>query len=316
MEGDAELFLALTDRPRDGNRPAVMRQQRRVAVDPAESRHRERIGGDLPWKAHAHDEIRLHRRKQRRDRRAARRHEDVELARQLVEHPAEVEAAVAAVGVANRQQGDGLVPRVAQRSMEPERDRQDPRHDHDAPSGHDSLKMRPPEAWLRALTTISSTFMCHGRVSAQSTQSAMSSRDERIDALVDGRRLLGIALEADDRELRLDEPGVDRREADRAPEQVLAQGIREAAHGELRRDVGGGVLVRLPPGDGAHVEDVAAGADVRQAKPRHAHEPADVRLEHRRLVLLGRLVERVAAEGEPGVVEEDVEAPELLDARR
>ena len=176
-----------------------------MAVDPAEPRHGERVGGNLPRKAHADDEIRAHRLEQRRDRRAPRRHQEVELGGQLVQHPAEIEAAVAAVGVADRQQGDRLVPGLAQRSVEAERDRQDPRHDHDAPRGHASRKIRPPEAWLRALTTISSTFMCHGRVTRPEDAVRDVLGGERIDALVDRRRLLRVALEADDRELRLDE---------------------------------------------------------------------------------------------------------------
>ncbi len=36
-------------------------------------------------------------------------------------------------------------------------------------------RMRPPLDWASALTTISSTFTCSGRVSAKRMQSAMSS---------------------------------------------------------------------------------------------------------------------------------------------
>ena len=39
-------------------------------------------------------------------------------------------------------------------------------------------------------------------------------RGQRIDSLVDRRRFVGVALEADDRELRLDHPGVDSRDPD------------------------------------------------------------------------------------------------------
>src|SRR5437016_5295906 len=91
---------------------------------------------------------------------------------------------------------------------------------------------------------------------------------ERVDALVHRVRLRLVALEPDDRELGLREPGVDGGEADRSPEQVLAQRIREAAHGELRRDVGRRALIRLAPRDGAEIDDVAAVADVRKAQPR------------------------------------------------
>ena len=138
---------------------------------------------------------------------------------------------------------------------------------------------------------------------------------ERLDVRVDGARLLLVAAEADAREVRLDEARVDRREADRTAEQVLAQRVGEAAHGELRGDVDGGVLVRLAPGDRAHVDDVAAVADVRQAEARHPQHAVHVRLEHGRLVLLAARVEGVAAEAEAGVVDEDVEPAERLDRR-
>jgi hypothetical protein len=52
---------------------------------------------------------------------------------------------------------------------------------------------------------------------------------------------------------------------------------------------------------------------VRQAEACHADEPVDVRVEDRVLVALVRLVVRVAAEREAGVVEEDVQAAELRD---
>jgi hypothetical protein len=52
---------------------------------------------------------------------------------------------------------------------------------------------------------------------------------------------------------------------------------------------------------------------MRQAEARHPDEPRDVDSEHGRLVLLARLVERCAPEGEAGVVEEDVEAAEPVE---
>ena len=100
---------------------------------------------------------------------------------------------------------------------------------------------------------------------------------------------------------------------DRAAEQVLAQRVREPAHRELRGDVDGRVLVRLAAGDRADVDDVPAVADVRQAEARQAQEAEDVRLDHRRLVLVGRLPERVAPEAEARVVDEDVDAAEVGD---
>ena len=58
---------------------------------------------------------------------------------------------------------------------------------------------------------------------------------------------------------------------------------------------------------------MAPVADVWEAEPRHAEDAVDVRVQDGRLVLLVRLPERVAAEGEPGVVEEDVEPADLGD---
>ena len=72
--------------------------------------------------------------------------------------------------------------------------------------------MRAPLDCASALTTISSTFTCGGRVTAKRTQSAMSSGVTRLDALVDGVAPSPRRPEADDREVGLDEPGVDGRE--------------------------------------------------------------------------------------------------------
>src|SRR5207247_7412903 len=76
------------------------------------------------------------------------------------------------------------------------------------------------------------------------------------------------------------------------------------------RDVDGGVLVRLAAGDRTDVDDVAVVADVREAEAGHAQHAVDVGLEDGLLVLLGARVERVAAEPEAGVVDEDVEPAE------
>src|SRR5205823_12920834 len=67
---------------------------------------------------------------------------------------------------------------------------------------------------------------------------------QRLDAAIDRCRLLLVALEADERELRpLDEPRIDRRDADRPAEQILPQRVRETALGELRGDVRRAALV-------------------------------------------------------------------------
>src|SRR5437764_10717002 len=131
---------------------------------------------------------------------------------------------------------------------------------------------------------------------------------KRVDAFVRPLRLLLVAAEANTGEVRLDEPGIDGRQPDRAPEQVLAQRIGEAAHRELRGDIDGGVLVGLAPGDRAEVDDVPAVADVWQTEARHPDQAVDVRFEHRLFVLFGRLPKRIASETEACVVDEDVQA--------
>jgi len=50
----------------------------------------------------------------------------------------------------------------------------------------------------------------------------------------------------------------------------------------------------------------AVREQVRQADPRHAHQPEHVRLDHLTLVLLERLPGGIAPAGEAGVVDEDV----------
>src|ERR1700751_570842 len=80
---------------------------------------------------------------------------------------------------------------------------------------------------------------------------------QRIDAAIDGRGFLLVALEADERKLRLGQPGIDRGDPDRPAEQVLAEGVRETALRELRGDVRRSALVGLAACDRAHVDDVA-----------------------------------------------------------
>src|SRR3954470_3997386 len=134
---------------------------------------------------------------------------------------------------------------------------------------------------------------------------------ERVKALVRRLRLLLVAAEAHTREVGLDEAGIDCAQPNWPAKQVFAEGVREPAHSELGSDVDGRVLVRLPPGDRAEVDDVPAVRDVRQAKPGHPHQAVDVRLEHGLLVFLSAFPERIAAEAEAGVVDEDLDRAEL-----
>ena len=136
-------------------------------------------------------------------------------------------------------------------------------------------------------------------------------RGQRLDALVRRLRCRLVALEADERELGLREPGIDGRDPDRAAEEILAQAVDEASDRELRGDVHRGVRVRLPARDRAGEQDVAAVAHVRQREARDADRAVDVRVQDGRLVLGIRLGEGVAPEREPGVVVEDVDPAEL-----
>ena len=122
--------------------------------------------------------------------------------------------------------------------------------------------MRAPLDWSIDISTISSTTMCGGRVTAYRIARPRR-RPTAARPLVDRLRLFRVAVEAHERELGLDEARVDRRDADVAAEQVLAQRAGEAAHGELRGDVGRAVRVRPAAGDRAEVDDVPGLASER-----------------------------------------------------
>ncbi len=147
----------------------------------------------------------------------------------------------------------------------------------------------------------------------KSTQSATSSAVSGSTPTYGAFAASASPLNADERELGLRQPRVDRRDPDRAPEEVLAQPVDEAAQRELRGHVHRGVLVRLPARDRAREQDVALVADVREREPRDPDRAVDVRVQDGRLVLRRRLGEWVAAEREPRVVVEDVDPAELLD---
>ena len=78
VEREADLALAVPDRPRDGARAAIARKQRRMAVDDPVPRNRERVGRDLPRKPDAEREIGLEVAQQRRDPVSRAGHDDVE----------------------------------------------------------------------------------------------------------------------------------------------------------------------------------------------------------------------------------------------
>src|SRR5581483_8905223 len=175
VERDPDLLVAVANRPGDRDRPAVLRQERGMAVDPAERRDGERVGRDLPREAEADDEVGTHGREQRGERAAARRQEHVEIGRSAHDEIRVPRVgAEAALAIEHREERDRFVPGFAHGGVETLEDRWDPRDEDDAPA-HWSRSTRAPEDWLRALTTISSTLTCHGRVSAKRMHSAMSS---------------------------------------------------------------------------------------------------------------------------------------------
>ena len=115
------------------------------------------------------------------------------------------------------------------------------------------------------------------------------------------------------RHLRRDERGADRRRADAVLGLLAVERVRERDDGGLRRAVDGEAGRRDRARDGGEVDDVPAGrAEVRQRLARHDHRRAqvDVELEPDRL---RRLVCELAADADPGRVDEDVHSAEALD---
>ena len=111
-------------------------------------------------------------------------------------------------------------------------------------------------------------------------------RRQRINASVDCIGLVLVAVEPHHAELGLYLAGINLHDADARGDQLLAQGIGEAAHGGLGGAVDGSSGVRLAAGDGADVNDVArttfvsAGLKDGQDGLGHVNEAGDVGGEH------------------------------------
>ena len=134
VEREAELGLAVPDRPRDRARAAIARKERRVPVHDPVPRHGQGSGGNLPRKARAEREVRLVHAEQRRDLGTRRGHDDVELRGRLREDLVELPVALRALAGAEKRHG--LVPEPVQERAVAEDRRQDLRDEHDP---HDEL---------------------------------------------------------------------------------------------------------------------------------------------------------------------------------
>ena len=170
------------------------------------------------------------------------------------------------------------------------------------------------------MITISSRFTWSGSREGEHHAVGDLVRGHRLDTFVDRIGGTLVAAEPDDGELRLDEARVDRRDPDRPAQEVLPEGVREAADGEFRGDVRRPVRVGLPPGDRAHEHDVALVAEVGQCESSDAEDAVDIRVQDTLLVVGRRVGERCPSERQTRVVEEDVHSTEpgyrLLDERR
>ena len=108
VEREADLVVAVSNRPRHRARPAVARQKRRVAVHRAEPRHGQRVRRDLPREPEAEERVGLVRSEERRNALTARGHDDVQV-RRRVAHERVERVSVAPGVLAAAEQSDGLV---------------------------------------------------------------------------------------------------------------------------------------------------------------------------------------------------------------
>ena len=175
---------------------------------------------------------------------------------------------------------------------------------------------RPTSGRVRS-TTISSMFTFAGRVSANMIESATSSglqRPAHRDVRVDRARLVLVAAEAHAREVGLDEPRGDVRDPHRLPLKVVPQRARVPVHRELRRDVRRPVRIRPDPATEPRLTMWPAPESTRCCTHSRGdpHQPEDVGDDHFALVLVLRLPHGVAAASKARVVDQDVEAAQLV----
>jgi hypothetical protein len=130
VEREAELAVSVANRPGHRARPAVAREQRRVPVDDAVPRHRQRVRWDLPRKPDAERDVGLEQPQERRDPIPRGGHDDVELRRRGGQQVAQLRVALGVA--AHAEQSHGLMATGAEELRQPLDRRADLRDENDA----------------------------------------------------------------------------------------------------------------------------------------------------------------------------------------
>ncbi len=132
---------------------------------------------------------------------------------------------------------------------------------------------------------------------------------QRLDAFVNFLRARFVAFEADDGELRFRKTGIDRADAHAGAGEFEAKGFGDLQFARLGRAVGGAAFVGDASGDGADVDDRAAGIlhHERQAGARDAEHAEDIRLHHEFPVFILAVSDGFQTFRAAGVVDQHVE---------
>ena len=133
VEREADLAVARSQRPAERVRAAPARQERRVAVDDAEARGRERVRAELPAPAAAQADIGVVRAKQRRDAVCRAHDDDVDALGRLGD---DLRRRLRPAAVRHRQDARRLVPELAEEPHVVRHHARRHRHDDDP---HDEL---------------------------------------------------------------------------------------------------------------------------------------------------------------------------------
>ena len=136
---------------------------------------------------------------------------------------------------------------------------------------------------------------------------------EGLDAGVETLGGSGVAVEADVGEVGLDEAGLEVGDADGRLVEVHAKTVAEGLDSGFGGAIGAAARVGGVTGYGADVDDVAATTfdHAWDDETRHHEKGLDVGVNHGKGVVEVALVLLVGAEGEAGVVDEDVDVAEL-----
>ena len=136
---------------------------------------------------------------------------------------------------------------------------------------------------------------------------------EGLDAGVEALGGRGVAMEANVGEVRLDEAGLEVGDADGRLVEVHAESVAEGLDGGFGGAVGAAARIGDVAGYGADVDDVAAAAfdHAGDDESRHHEEGLDVGVDHGEGVVEVALMLLVGAEGETGVVDEDIDVAEV-----